>query len=175
MSTKWELEHSFDTETCRHTANGNTVVLHCHHYASLYCQLADDAAELFDGKSLLRKAAEMSFYPILVGYFKKHGVSDLSKRLALAEEYWRTSGMGLLKFDRVGKMSATAHMDHSHVDRGWILKWGNRDEAVNFIGQGYLSAVLAAVYDLPLESYFTNETDSIVSGSPESYFTIVRV
>ena len=41
--TEWVLDHHFDRESCRHTVNGLSSVLHCHHYASLYCQLADDA------------------------------------------------------------------------------------------------------------------------------------
>jgi hypothetical protein len=167
------LEHKFNPETCRHSSNGVTTVLHCHHYASLYCQLADDA-ELFDGKALLRKAAEMSFLPVMKDYFSRNGVTELADRISAVEDYWKKCGMGLLEFERVGGMSAIARMDHSHVDRGWIRKWGNRDEAVNFIGQGFLSAAMAAIFEQPEGSYVARETESIVAGSPESRFTIVR-
>ena len=65
-------------------------------------------------------------------------------------------------------------MDNSHVDEGWIKKWGNRDKPVNFIGQGYVAAALAAIYDLPAGSYDVYETQSIVSGADTSRFSLVR-
>ena len=125
---KWVSDHKFDRETCRHSSNGIDTVLHCHHYASLYCQLADDAEE-FNGKELLQRASEMSFWEVLSKYFEEHDVSDLDDRIALVEEYWKTSGFGTLKLDHVGDLSAAAHMDHSHVDEGWIKKWGQAGQA----------------------------------------------
>ena len=171
--TEWTVDHKFDPETCRHSVNGFDTVLHCHHYATLYCQLADDA-EQFNGRELLKRSAELSFFDVLSSYFGEHGVADLGDRIALAESFWKVCGFGVLKFDHVGELSAAAHMDHSHVDEGWIKKWGNRDKPVNFIGQGYVAAALAAIYDLPAGSYTVYETQSIVSGADASRFSLVR-
>ena len=153
--------------------NGFDTVLHCHHYATLYCQLADDAAQ-FQGRMLLVRAAELAFLDVLSTYFSEQGVSDLNDRVALAEEYWRICGWGTLHFDHVGILSAAAHMDHSHVDEGWLKKWGPRNKPVNYIGQGYLAAVMSAVYGLPAGSYRVMETQSIVSGAEASRFGLVR-
>lgn len=172
--TNWIIDHSFDTKTCRHSMNGFTSVLHCHHYATLYCQLADDA-ELLDGKALLIKSCELTFFDVLSKYFKENNVNCKEERVTLAEEYWKLAGMGLLKFDRYGSVSASAHMDHSHVDEGWIKKWGKRDKPVNFFGQGYIAAALAAIYDLPIGSFTVTEQASIVSGAEASVFNAVRV
>ncbi|MBN1908609.1 MAG: hypothetical protein JW818_02625 [Pirellulales bacterium] len=171
--TAWVIDHKFDRETCRHSMNGFDAVLHCHHYASLYCQLADDA-EQFNGRDLLKRSSELSFLNVLSNYFAEHEISDLTDRIALAEEYWQMCGFGTLKFDHVGELSAAAHMNHSHVDEGWIKKWGNRDKPVNFIGQGYVAAALAAIYGLPAGSYDVYETQSIVSGADASCFSLVR-
>jgi hypothetical protein len=171
--TGWIVDHKFDRETCRHSVNGFDAVLHCHHYASLYCQLADDA-EQFNGSQLLRRSAELSFYDVLSTYFAEHDIRDLNDRVALAEENWKTCGFGTLKFDHVGELSAAAHMDHSHVDEGWIKKWGKREKPVNFIGQGYVAAAMAAVHGLPSGSYNVYETDSIVAGADASRFSLVR-
>ncbi len=170
---EWVIDHEFDRRTCRHTINGFDSVLHCHHYATLYCQLADDA-EQFNGRALLQRAAELAFLDVLSTYFSEHGVRDLGDRVTLAEEYWRVSGWGTLQFNHVGELSAAAQMDHSHVDEGWLKKWGRRDKPVNFIGQGYLAAALAAIYDLPAGSFRVTETESIVSGAPASRFNLVR-
>ncbi len=170
---EWVVDHQFDRRTCRHTINGFDAVLHCHHYATLYCQLADDA-EQFKGRDLLRRSAELAFLDVLSSYFAEHNVTDIGDRIALAEEYWKVSGWGTLKFDHVGELSAAAHMDHSHVDEGWIKKWGRREKPVNFIGQGYLAAALAAVYGLSAGAYRVLETSSIVSGAEASRFSLVR-
>lgn len=171
--TEWVIEHSYDPRSSRHYNDGAVSVLHCHHYITLYCQLADDAEQL-NGKELLFKAAEMAFLPVLARYFERHAISELSDRVALAEEYWKLCGMGTLRFDYVGDMTASAHMDHSHVDEGWIKKWGKRDKPVNFVGQGYLAAALAAIHGRPVGSYKVNEIASIVSGEARSEFSIVR-
>jgi hypothetical protein len=171
--TEWVIDHQFDRETCRHSVNGFDTVLHCHHYAALYCQLADDA-ESFRGRELLIRSSELAFFDVLAAYFTEHNVQDLGERVALAEEYWRVCGFGTLRFDHVGEISAAASMAHSHVDEGWIKKWGQRDKPVNYIGQGYLAAAMAAIYDLPAGSYHVYETESIVSGADASRFSLVR-
>ncbi len=171
--TEWVIDHKFDRKTCRHSMNGFDSVLHCHHYASLYCQLADDA-EQFHGRELLQRSSELAFLDVLSTYFAEHQVKDLNERIALVEEYWRICGFGTLGFDHVGELSAAAHMNNSHVDEGWIKKWGNRDKPVNFIGQGYVAAAVSAIYDLPADSYSVNETESIVAGADASRFSLVR-
>jgi hypothetical protein len=50
--TEFEIDHKFDPIRNRHYMNGVCTVLHCHHYATLYTQLADDA-EQFAGVRLL--------------------------------------------------------------------------------------------------------------------------
>lgn len=173
QQAEWVFDHTFDPESCRHYDNGVPSVLHCHHYASLYCQLADDA-EQFNGRELLRRASELAFLPVLKKYFEQHEVTDIGDRISLAESYWQSMGFGTLSFDWVGELSSAAHMDHSHVDEGWIKKWGQRQKPVNFIGQGYLAAALAAIYGLPAGSYTVYETESIVSGAAASRFSLVR-
>jgi hypothetical protein len=174
QTTSWVGDHQFDADTCRHSECGFDTVLHCHHYATLYCQLADDADQ-FHGRELLVRSSELAFYDVLTSYFRAHDVRELGDRVALAEEYWKTCGFGTVKFDHVGLLSAAAHMDHSHVDAGWIKKWGPRRKPVNFIGQGFLAGALAAIYDLPTGSYRVYETESIVSGAAASRFSSVRI
>jgi hypothetical protein len=157
----------------RHSMNSATMVLHCHHYATLYCQLAEDAG-MVNGRAMMAKAAEYSFLPILKDYFAQEKIAAVRDRAALAEEYWRMCGMGTLSFEQIGRMSATARMDHSHVDEGWIKKWGKHEKPVNFISQGYLAAALAAIYDQPAGSYSVQETQSIVAGAQASRFAIVH-
>lgn len=170
--TELVVEQNFDRKQCRHSMNGSTYVLHCHHYSTLYCRLADDA-EIFDGKAVLRKGCESAFLPELSKLFDEEGAS-ISDRVSLVQEYFSFVGLGKVSFERVGHMAATARMDSSHVDEGWIKNWGKRDAPVNFIGQGFLAAALAAIYDAPEGAYKVEEQQSIVAGADSSVFTIVR-
>ncbi|MFP3043795.1 hypothetical protein LQZ19_18440 [Treponema primitia] len=71
-----QLEHRFDQKTCRHTINGITAVLHCHHFATLTTQLANDCG-LLDGKKLLADCAEDAFYQVLSSYYKEHSIQEI--------------------------------------------------------------------------------------------------
>lgn len=64
-------------------------------------------------------------------------------------------------------------MSSSHIDQAWLRKWGQRPMPVNFVGQGYLAALFAAVYGRPVRSYTVNEYASIVAGAEQSLFAVV--
>jgi predicted hydrocarbon binding protein len=146
--------------------------MHCHHYSTLFSQLADDA-QMFQGPKLLSDASEESFYPVLVKYFQENNVSSIEERAAIAEQYFSFIGLGQIQIN-VTDQDCSAQMKHSHVDEGWIKKWGKRDEPVNFIGQGYLAAAFSAINGQECGSYKVQETQSIVSGQTTSQFTITR-
>jgi hypothetical protein len=167
------VEHQYDPKSSRHFINKKLSVLHCHHYIALYTQLAEDA-EQFQGIKHLKDAVEETFYPILKNYFVNYNVDKLEERVKIAEELWRTSGMGLLQFIHIGDFSASAEMTHSHIDEGWIKKWNKREKPVNFITQAYLAASLAAINNEQMKSYEALELQSIVSGAEKSIFNIVR-
>jgi predicted hydrocarbon binding protein len=164
---------TFDPTRCRHYTNGVTTVLHCHHYASLYTQLADDAT-LFDGKTILRNTAENSFYGVLQNYMVDQKISRREDRVAAVEQYWAWCGMGELNICDANQNNGRAEMTSSHVDAGWIKKWGKRDEPVNFITQGYLAAAWSVIWDTPMNTWQATETQCLVSGAPKSVFTIGR-
>lgn len=172
MAAEFEINHSFDQKAKRHYINGKCTVLHCHHYATLYSQLAD-VATLFDGKRILVDSAEDSFYELLNDYFAEKNISESTDRITVAEDYWKTVGMGLIQFTGVGKFTVTAEMDYSHVDEGWLQKWGGRDKPVNFITCGFVAAVSALVNNRPPKSYTVNETKSLVCGDELSVFKAV--
>jgi hypothetical protein len=172
MGVELQIERKFDPATNRHYMNRVNTVLHCHHYAALHTRLADDAGELFDGLKLLEESARDSLFPILAGYIQRNGITDLSERVALIEKYWAFAGMGKLVVTDPSKDHGSAEMPFSHVDAGWIKKWGSREKAVNYITAGFLSAAFAAIYDLPVDSFQATETQSRVSGAEKSVFTV---
>jgi len=163
-------ERKFDSKRMRHYLNGIQTVLHCHHYASLYSQLADDA-KLLHGDKLLQQAAEETFYSVLTDYYAKNNLRDVVDKTSVAEDYFRFVGMGEVCINVQGN-GGTAEMPHSHVDEGWIKKWDRREHPVNFIGQGFLAAAFAAITGNKSGTFSVTETQSIVSGATTSKFEI---
>lgn len=166
------LDKTFDPQSCRHTVNGNVAVLHCHHYTALYTQLAMDCSML-DAKALLADCSEDTWLEFFCDYFKANEVVPLQERIAIGEQAFAAVGLGKLRVICAGIESGEAILEYSHVDDGWINKWGKHDQPVNMIGAGFLSALFAACFDKPARSYVAFENESIVSGAICSRFNIV--
>jgi hypothetical protein len=161
-----QIEHRFDQHQKRHYLNGVQTVYHCHHYATLYTQLAIDAGET----ALMAECAEDSFYSIFVALFKKENLFDLADRIDIGCQYYAAIGLGTLALGFVGDNAAQLYSSDSHLERGWIKKWGQYDRPVNFIGCGYVSALLAAALDQPVRSFNSFEIASIVVGDAQTIF-----
>ena len=170
--TELVLNKVFDAKSCRHKIDGNTVVLHCHHFAALYTQLALDCGML-DAKALLAECAEDAWEEFLSEYYRTHSISSITERIALAEQTYAAAGLGKMRVTCAGPESGEVAIEHSHVDEGWIHKWGKRDTPVNFIGAGFIAALFAAVFDHPVRTYVATEIQSIVCGAACSRFTVV--
>ena len=168
----WML-HSFDKDRCRHEINGLTAVLHCHHFASLTTQMAIDC-KLLDAGKLLAECSEDTFYRVLTNYYRQHNITELFDRIDIAEKYFAEVGLGKMEVRYAGPYSGEIVLSHSHVDEGWIKKWGKYDKPINFIGCGYATAVFSAIYDRARREYTANETKSIVCGDEESIIEVVE-
>ena len=170
--TEFEIDHKFDPVRDRHYLNGVCSVLHCHHYATLFTQLAADAVD-FQGVKHLVETAEDTFYEVLNAYFKEKNVVDLAQKIEIARQYWSAVGMGLIRFTGIGKYEVTAEMEYSHLDEGWLKKWGGNDKPVNFFSVGFVAAVAALVNGKPPRSFQTRETQGLVCGDAKSQFKAV--
>jgi len=166
------LDRAFDPKACRHYLNDTMHVLHCHHYATLYAQLADDCS-ILDAKRLLAECAEDSFYGVLTAYYEAQGTEGIVDRIAVGEQYFAAAGLGRMEVVCAGSDGGDVQLVHSHVDEGWIKKWGQREEPVNFIGLGYVAALFAAAFGKPVRSYSVTEVESIVAGAERSVFQVV--
>lgn len=166
-----KVKARFEPDQCRQYLNDELSVFHCHHYATLYTQLADDA-KLFDGARHLRDSSSEAMLPPLKKYCAKNAITSIEDKISIAEQYYSYVGLGKLKID-MNARSVT--MTNSHVDEGWIKKWGKRNEPVNFIGQGFIAAAFALISGDDPASYKVNETQSIVSGAATSEFIVEKI
>lgn len=168
--TKLNLKHEFDANRMRHYLNGELSVLHCHHYASLYTQLAIDAKET----DLLAGVAEETFGSVLTDYFQTNGAESVDARVAAACDYFAAVGLGKMTVTYLGNDSGQIVLDESHVDKGWMKKWGKFDAPVNHIGRGYIAGMFSAIWGKPLGTYQVRETESIVMGAEKSCFKVFK-
>jgi predicted hydrocarbon binding protein len=165
-------EHKFDSKRKRHYLNNFLTVLHCHHYATLFTQLALDAKDLVDGTQILKETTEDVFFEVLSDYYKKNGITDTKERMDIASQMFSAVGMGKMDIVSGDDNGGEIEMPLAYVDEGWIKKWGKFKEPVNYIGAGYVCGMFAAVFDKPLRTYNVTETQSRVMGADKSHFKV---
>lgn len=165
-----DVTYAFDPNTYRHTVNGHECVLHCHHYMSLTTKLAEKYAE-HGGIDALVTSAEDSMRPLFDDYFEKHGITDANQRLAVGAEYYRLFGLGLMEIEGTAD-GGSVTLKRSHVDEGWVQKWGNYDKPVNHFTRGFAAAVFGAAFDKPARSYSAEETESLAMGADQGRITV---
>lgn len=163
-----DVKHNFDTRTSKHFLNSIETVFHCHHYTALYTQLAMDA----DETDLLTQTAAESFYDMLKNYLDKHDDFNLNEKIELIISYYSLIGLGKMQLQYLGNNSGKAILHFSHIDKGWIHKWGNSNRPVNFITCGYIKAMFAIINEKPVHYYNVVEKKSIAMGDKESEFKI---
>ena len=165
------VEFTFDQSNYRHFMDGIPTVLHCHHYMTLTEKTAV-AFDAFGGTRILAEAAEDSARPVLEAGVKKNGLADAASRFAAGEEYYGIMGMGLMKIqgDAAG---GQVTLPKSHMDQGWLKKFGPSAVPVNHFTCGYIASVFAVAFDRPARSYQVTEVASIVKGDAESRFVVV--
>ena len=165
-----KVEFTFDPTTYRHSMNGHQSVLHCHHYMALTTKLAMDMADI-GGPQILMETTEDSIRPLFDSYFTENGVSSPDERLKVGEEYYAIMGMGRLEVTG-NESGGDAVLMRSHVDEGWLKKWGKHDAHINHFTCGYLAALFGAVFNRPPRSFRVTETESPAMGASEGKFKI---
>lgn len=166
------LNKVFDKRTMRHRIGNDTMVVHCHHYTTLYTQLALDCS-LLDAKTLLAECAEDAWGPFLTDYYQTSGITALAERIDCGERIYAAAGMGKMRVICAGPESGEVILERSHLDEGWRKKWGQSEQPVNFITAGFIAGLFSAVFTQPLRHYLVIEDQSIATGEEQSHFTVV--
>jgi hypothetical protein len=167
-----QVEFTFDDTTFRHYMNGHLSVMHCHHYMALTTKLAIEYKSV-GAERILFESTEDSMRPLFDDYFKKHSTSVGSERLKIASEYFAIMGLGRIELTG-GPASGDVILLHSHVDEGWVKKFGVASTPVNHVTRGYAAAAFAAAYDKPPRSYEVTESSSIAMGATQGRMLAVE-
>jgi hypothetical protein len=164
------VDFTFDNVTYRNFMNGFAGVLHGHHYMCLTTKLAEDLADV-EGPRILRESLEDSIRPLLDEYFAKDSVASPEERLKIGEEHFSVMGLGRLVVTG-DVQGGEVRILRSHVDDGWINKWGKHSAPINHIACGYAAALFAAAFGKSPRSYAATETTSIAMGEPEGKLVV---
>jgi hypothetical protein len=167
-----DVDFTFDEKNYRHYMNGFCTVLHCHHYLGLTTKLAEDFDDI-GGTRILAESAEDTIRPVLDDYIKKHAISSPDDRLAVGLEFYPVMGMGKMEATLSGTGGRVV-LHRSHVDAGWLKKWGPHNKPINHFTRGYIAAMFGAALNRPARSFRVKEIESIVMGSERSIFLVER-
>lgn len=164
------VKFTFDENTYRHYMNGFLTVLHCHHYLCLTTRMAEDFMDV-GGVKILRETAEDTIRPLLDDYFQKNNISSIEDKFNVGTQYYSIMGMGKMRI-KANQTGGNVTLPRSHVDQGWLKKWGKNEHPVNHFTCGFIAAIFAASFSKPARSYEVIEVESIVQGSPASQFNV---
>ncbi len=168
-----KVDFTFDQKNYRHYMNEQNSVLHCHHYMALTTKLAEDTADL-GGPQILRETAEDTLRPLIDETIKRSGLSTPEEKLMAGQELYAVLGLGRMEIRGNGG-GGEVKLRRSHVDEGWVKKWGKHDKFINHVTCGYLAAVFAAAHGKPARSYQAAEQTSIVVGDDMSILAVKAV
>jgi hypothetical protein len=152
--------------------NDFLTVLHCHHYLCLTTQTALQFKKL-GGVEILMKTAADTIYPVLRDYIDKNQIYLPEDRLAVGAAYYAVMGLGKMEAQLTAG-GGEVKLFRSHIDQGWLSKWGRADMNLNYFTCGYISAMYSAATDSPLHSIKVREISSIVSGEKYSFFRVEK-
>lgn len=171
MSKEIEFLQRHDKHNFMQYVNNESSVLHCHHYTTLFIKLAQSFQDI-GGIEFLKSSMEESFFLVLRKYFVTYRIENFEERFEVAEELFKSVGLGSLRFLEKSEKGGVAVLDVSHVDEGWKRKCKESLESVNFMSGGYIQAAFEAVYNKWIDHYTAAEVESIAKGDSRSRYTI---
>lgn len=162
----------FDSESNIIKLDGAAVSLHCHHYN---CGLikALEGIEGIDARSIIIQAAQEEFHDNFARYILNHlNSAPAEEKLKAASELYRFMGFGRIDLSGLSESGGQAYGDSSYYVTGWLAKYERRTTPVCHLTCGFLSGVLATVYDKPIDTYSVEETQCMISGHERCEFLI---
>jgi len=171
MSTEFPFLQSFDPIRKLQYVNSDPSVMHCHHYSAIFTKLAIDF-DSNDGTRNMAEAMEEAVYLALKKVFIAGNVSTVAERTRMAEEYYRLTGLGSIKLHNTGTVGGTASLSRSHIDEGWVKKYGRSNVPVNHVTCGFVAGAFEVIHNKPLRHYTVKETASMAMGKNHGEFSI---
>ena len=165
-----KVDFTLDENSHRQYLNGHNVVMHSHHYLALITKLAEDLADV-NGPQILADTVEDTMRVLLEDYFQKNGITDSKDKGMVGTEYFSTFGLGKMTISG-NDQSGEARLIHSHIDEGWLQKWGPHHKPINHFTRGYVAAMFGVIFNRAPRSFSVTETAGMVTGEEQSVFIV---
>ncbi len=151
---------------------GQSFTMHCHHYnINLQKTLEDTLGQ--EGVELLYRSAEESNYKIfryLIDQYRQ--IKTTKSKLEMAATLFQNSGWGIIHFQKVDPSGGRIISPSSHQVTGWLAKHGRRHTPGCHFTRGWISGLMATIYDQPPGYYFVEETSCKMTRDPECVFDV---
>lgn len=166
-----QFNQRFDNTTKLMYVNNIPSVMHCHHYTTNFIDLALQFEEMGAVEKMIN-AAEDSFFLLFKKYFITEKIESKEDKKQICEEMYAALGLGAMKIKHFSEKEGSAELHHSHIDEGWLKKFGKIDRPINFITLGFLKAVFNTIFSKTIRAYKVIEEESLVLGAEKSRFSI---
>lgn len=150
------------------------LVLQCHHYNALLCQTLL-LAPGFDGRDLLFRVSVEEFHHILEEAVRQSGLTppyDEKAFFALAEEVYRTFGLGVLDFSQIDENGGEVICLSSHMATACLKKWGKQPDPADDFGRAFTAAAWALAYGRNAADCRVEQVRCIACGDSECLFRL---
>lgn len=164
------VDFTMDNNTFRHYLNGHPVVMHSHHYLALITKLVEDMADA-GGPQILKDTVEETMRTFFDDYIRNNNLTAPQDKCNVGREFFSVFGLGKMIVSG-NENGGEVRLPHSHLDEGWMRKWGTNSKPINHVTCGYIAAMFGSTFNKPLHTYSVVEVSSIVAGAPESKFII---
>lgn len=163
-------QYPFDAEHGALEVGGEAMIFHCHHYMN-YLQRSILDADYIDSRRFLIGSAADSVY---------HQLShlclglDQAQTLQMAQEIYQTFGYGLIDLSKMNEKGIELTTVNSFFSKTWVMKFGQSVKPIDFYTSGFVAAVYAYVYDIPLEHVYAEQTHCMACGDENNVHVIRR-
>jgi predicted hydrocarbon binding protein len=89
----------------------------------------------------------------------------------VGREYYSVFGLGKMVVTG-SENGGEVRLVRSHIDEGWVMKWGPNSKPINYFTCGFIAAVFCAAFNKPPRSYTVTEASSMAGGESEGKFIV---
>ena len=162
----------FDSSSNILELNGVPVSLHCHHYNCGLLKSIEEIANI-DGHAVIVEIAAQEFSEKFKQFLEQETeVLSPDKALQEASELYRLMGFGRLDLSNLTARGGVAYSDSSYFSVSWLAKYGRRNTPVCYFTCGFIAGILAAIYNVPPDTYEVNETECIILRHDQCKFIV---
>lgn len=160
--------YPFDTEHNYMEIGGEAMIFHCHHYLTILTRTILDA-DYIDSRPFMIGSSADANYNQLKNLCANHSIAE-SKRIA--QEVYKTFGYGLLDLSSMDENGITLSTTKSFFSKTWKMKFGLRDQPIDYYTSGFLAAAYAVIYGRELAEVQVEQTECIACGAPANIHVV---